>query len=67
MKNKVIVWGGIGEKLSNGGTQFFQQHRIYDSRGLAPALSKYKADLWIVIGVEDENKERNKDGFPRNP
>lgn len=29
------VLGGIGEKKSNGGTQYFQQDRVYSSDGLA--------------------------------
>ena len=27
--------GGIGEKKSNGGTQYYQQDRVYDSNGIA--------------------------------
>ena len=30
-----ILYGGIGEKKSNGGTQWYQQDRIYDSEGIA--------------------------------
>lgn len=29
--------GGVGEMKSNGGTQYFQQDRVYDSRYLAMA------------------------------
>lgn len=29
------VVGGIGEKKSNGGTQWYQQDRIYDSNEIA--------------------------------
>lgn len=32
------VIGGIGEKKSNNGTQFFQQDRIYDADHVAPSL-----------------------------
>ena len=35
IKPKLI--GGIGEKKSNGGTQYYQQDRIYDSEGIAMA------------------------------
>lgn len=35
MANKVILWGGIGEKKSNKGTQFYIQDRVYDSNGIA--------------------------------
>lgn len=34
--NAVLV-GGIGEKKSNGGTQYFQQDRVYDANGIAMA------------------------------
>lgn len=47
-KREVKVWGGLGEKKSNNGTQWYQQDRIYDTNGLCPALSTYKADYWIV-------------------
>ena len=30
-----IVIGGLGEKKSNGGTQYFQQDRVYTSDGVA--------------------------------
>lgn len=30
-KQRPKVLGGIGEKKSNGGTQWYQQNRIYDS------------------------------------
>lgn len=45
---KVIVAGGIGEKKSNGGQQFFQQDRVYDTEGIAPALAENKSDLNII-------------------
>ena len=32
MKDKVKVIGGIGEKKSNCGTQFYQQDRVYDNK-----------------------------------
>ena len=32
MKDNVKVLGGIGEKKSNGGTQYYQQDRIYDNK-----------------------------------
>lgn len=33
-----VVLGGIGEKKSNGGRQYFQQDRVYSSDGLANCL-----------------------------
>ena len=68
------VIGGIGEKLSNGGTQYYQQNRIYDdnvaitcSTGFNPY---YKAGLRIrkltprecfrLMGVKDEDSKKIK-------
>jgi len=48
-KEDVIVWGGIGEKKSNNNTQYYLQNRIYDSDGICPALTNFKADYWIII------------------
>ena len=56
-KRDVRVWGGIGEKKSNGGTQWYLQRRIYDSNGICPALTKYKSDYLVVIfddGCDEE-------------
>ena len=30
-----VVIGGLGEKKSNGGSQYFQQDRVYTSDGIA--------------------------------
>lgn len=32
MKEEPRVIGGIGEKKSNGGTQFYEQNRVYDNK-----------------------------------
>ena len=32
MENDVKVLGGLGEKKSNSGTQWYQQDRIYDNK-----------------------------------
>lgn len=56
MKRKVSVWGGFGEKKSNGGTQWYIQDRVYDSDGLSPALTTYIANYWIVIKEDNEGK-----------
>ena len=40
----------LGDKLdSNGGTQPYQQDRVYDPEGLAPALSRDKGDLNLLV------------------
>lgn len=54
-QREVKLWGGIGDKKSNGGKQWYIQDRIYDSDGICPALSTYKADYWIVIRIKDKN------------
>ena len=57
MKKTVKVWGGIGEKKSNKGTQWYIQNRIYDSREICPALTSFISDYWIVIFEEDDDEE----------
>tara|TARA_R110000822_G_scaffold3706_2_gene16036 strand:- start:467 stop:1840 length:1374 start_codon:yes stop_codon:yes gene_type:complete len=40
----------IGTRLdSNGGTQPYQQDRVYDEEGIAPALNKGKSDLILKV------------------
>lgn len=34
-----VLLGGIGEKKSNGGTQYYQQDRIYDGDKIAIAVT----------------------------
>ena len=48
--------GGLGDKKSNKNTQWYQQHRIYHPSGIAPALSEYKADLWVVVYESKEDR-----------
>ena len=48
-ERKVIVYGGIGEKNSNNGTQWKMQNRIYDSKGISPCLTQWKSNYWIII------------------
>ena len=38
MINNAILLGGVGEKKSNGGTQYYQQDRVYSSDGLSMCL-----------------------------
>lgn len=49
MTREVTVWGGIGEKKSNNGRQWYIQNRIYDTNGLSPALTTFKSDYWIIL------------------
>lgn len=56
MSDEIILWGGIGEKKSNGGRQWYRNYRIYDSNGLSPALSQLY--FWIVIKKEKDDVEQ---------
>lgn len=42
---------------SNGGTQPYQQDRIYDTSGISPALSAGKSDLMITSGTWRTHKD----------
>lgn len=56
LERKVKLYGGIGDKKSNNGTQFYLQNRIYDSNGIAPSLTSIV--YWIIIWENDyESKE----------
>ena len=70
--NKVRLVGGIGEKKSNGGTQYYEQNRIYDANGVATAIPTsfhpyYLSELKIrkltpkecmrLMGFEDKDTE----------
>lgn len=57
---KVTVLGGIGEKKSNKGTQWYLQNRIYDINGLCPALTRTKSDFWIIMTQKELIKVINK-------
>jgi DNA (cytosine-5)-methyltransferase 1 len=57
----------IGTKLdSNGGTQPYQQDRVYDADGIVPALNRGKSDLIIKHEIgdyrSDEGWRPRKDG-----
>ena len=62
----------IGTRLdSNGGTQPYQQDRVYDAEGISPALSEGKSDL--IIKAENPKIRRltpieceRLQGFPDN-
>ena len=48
----------IGTKLdSNGGTQPYQQDRVYDADGILPALNRGKSDLIIKAGTWRTHKD----------
>lgn len=69
----VVVIGGIGEKKSNNGTQWYQQDRIYDNKiglSLSTTAQPYYPDnnlrirkltpkeCWRLMGFDDEDFEK---------
>lgn len=70
--NKPKVLGGIGEKKSNGGKQWYQQDRIYDNNvaiSIATSFNPYYKDnlrirkltpkeCWRLMGFSDEDFEK---------
>jgi len=71
--NEPRVLGGIGEKKSNGGTQWYQQDRIYDNNiglSLSTTAQPYYPDnnlrirkltpkeCWRLMGFDDEDFEK---------
>ena len=55
IKPKLV--GGLGEKKSNGGTQWYQHDRVYDSRTISMCLlaSLPGGGYWYL--VEENNKK----------
>ena len=55
IKPKLV--GGFGEKKSNGGTQWYQHDRVYDSRAISMCLqaSLPRGSYWYL--VEENNKK----------
>lgn len=49
-----IVLGGIGDKKSNNGTQYFQQNRIYTSLSVSTAVTTVCMPFFVVI--DDKKK-----------
>lgn len=58
MVDKIILWGGVGEKKSNKGTQYYIQDRIYDSNGICPALNTV-SPYWVIIWENEEERDDN--------
>lgn len=60
VEDKPKLIGGIGEKKSNGGTQYYQQDRIYDSDGIYNLFFTI-FDLCGIIDIKEIDKyERSK-------
>ena len=60
MVDKVIVWGGLGEKRSNGGTQWYLQDRVYCVDGLCPALNSFVRGCLVIVPVGDCDDDDSK-------
>lgn len=66
-KDKLVieprVLGGLGEKKSNGGSQYFQQDRVYSSDGVAMALpaqipgGSYKYMIDEKVGIKQATEK----------
>lgn len=63
-----ILVGGIGDKKSNGGTQYYQQDRVYDGSGIAmchPANLPTGSYMYTVeepIAYDEQNQYFRQDG-----
>ena len=54
-----ILFGGLGNKTSNSGTQYYQQDRVYDSNGFAmchPANIPGGSYRYLVFVGDKENR-----------
>ena len=52
-ENGAVLLGGFGEKLSNGGTQWYFQDRVYSSFGIAVSIAATINPLYLVeVGDE---------------
>lgn len=54
--------GGLGEKVSNGGTQYYNQDRVYDSDGVAVATS-FQPN-YLIVGMRGRNPDNPSDRTP---
>lgn len=57
-----ILLGGIGEKKSNNGTQFYQQDRVYSADGVAMAHPANLPDGSYKYAIDEQNKLVRDDG-----
>ena len=61
-KNSTVLLGGIGEKKSNNGTQFYQQDRVYSADGVAMAHPANLPDGSYKYAIDEQNKLVRDDG-----
>lgn len=55
--DNAILVGGLGEKKSNGGTQYYQQDRVYDANGIAMAHPAQIPEGSYKYMTEDKNMQ----------
>lgn len=56
--------GGLGEKVSNGGTQYYNQDRVYDSDGVAVAVATSFQPNYLVVAMRGRNPNNPSDRTP---
>lgn len=56
------VLGGIGEKKSNGGTQWYQQDRIYDNNIAISVCTSFNPYYVEAVAYDEQNQYIRKDG-----
>lgn len=54
-----VLYGGLGEKVSNGGTQYYFQDRVYDVEHCAISMTAAFAP-WYLICLENNHENENK-------
>jgi len=59
--------GGLGEKVSNGGTQYYNQDRVYDSDGVAVAVATsfnvHHCNM-VIVAMRGRNPDNPSDRTP---
>lgn len=53
-RHGVAVIAGLGEKKSNGGSQFYQQDRVYDGEGTATSLNSQLPGGGQMYGIKPQ-------------
>ena len=57
--NEPVLLGGLGEKVSNGGTQYYFQDRVYSSESVAVSITTAFNPYYLVkVKNEDTRNTR---------
>ena len=54
--NLPVLYGGLGEKVSNGGTQYYFQDRVYDTEHCAISIT-VSFNPWYLVKETGRDKE----------